>query len=350
MVSFVVANNATINIVIHGIVAAIILPLLVHLLYKLLIDKPQQAKKKHDMEPRLKKLTCLFSLFFVPQLIANLFTEIYSDAHHPKQRRNWNITMNVFYLLVNVCLYLVIIQRYHITFKDSAYSSTKGLYIFLIGLIILYFMVYSSFFVVYATKGHWFPAIDAYKIYIFVDIMILSVDVILTFVITCLFWNKLQRLIIDTYRITNNESVLEIEDISSIHRGTINLNVTQQKMIMIATKMVILTLPAMLSSCILWTVSTWSWILNDNDPTAPILPILTNTLHAVLIPLDIITNFLCIYLNFDFTKRLYRCICCGFDKCCLNCCKCITELRIVKEEQREFELSQTRYRLLSEEM
>ena len=273
MVSFVVANNATINIIIHGIVAALIAPLLIHLLYKLSIAKPEQSSKKRDMEPRMKKLTCLFSLFFIPQLIANLFTEIYSDGDHAKQRTNWNIAMNVFYLLVNVCLYLVIIQRYHITFKDSAYSSGNWLYIFLIGLIIVYFIVYSSFFVIYATKGHWFPAIDAYKIYIFVDIIMFI---------------------------------------------------------------------------LLWTISTWSWILNDNDPTAPILPTLTNTLHAFLIPLDIITNFLCIYLNFDFTKRFYRCICCGFDKCCLTCCKCITELRIVKEEQREFELSQTRYRLLSE--
>ena len=356
MVSFVVSESSTINIVIHAIVAIIIVPLTIHLLYKLLWTFHDNNNNNNNnnigrrkMKSEMKILTCLFSIFFIPLLIANLFTEIYSDGSHPKQRLNWNLTMNVFYLLVNVCLYIIIIQRFKITFNDSHYASSHKLYIFLSFLVILYFLVYCSFFVIYAAQTHWFPASDAYKFYIFVDVNVVTIDLILTLIITYLFFTKLQRLIIDTYRMNNDRisNEIEIEEIEmSLSRKSVSLNANQNRMIVILTRLIILTLPAMFSSVLLWTISTWSWILTDTDSNAPILHKFTNILHAFLIPLDIVTNFLCIYLNFHFTKRLYRIICCGFDKCCLECCKCIIQCRIVKQEKRDYQL-QTRYRQLS---
>ena len=68
-----------------------------------------------------------------------------------------------------------------------------------------------------------------------------------------------------------------------------------------------------------------------------IVQILAYIMDVSIVPFHIISNFLCVYLNFDFTNKLYLIICYGCNKYYLKC--------FIQMTHKEIEL--TGYQLLS---
>lgn len=109
------------------------------------------------------------------------------------------------------------------------------------------------------------------------------------------------------------------------------LNEQQERLLSLTVRLIILTVPAMLSTSIVWIVSLIGWTFqyyqgSDNIYYVAIIWIL----HVMIIPFDSICNFLCVYLAFDFVQEYYNFLCCFLHNCCYNMFKRIITKRIIK--------------------
>ena len=112
---------------------------------------------------------------------------------------------NIFYNIVNVSLYLIIVLRYHETFKLSAYKSSNTLYRIIFALIAGYFGCYSLWIAVYATNyDHFNLSSSAFMVLFGAEVLLLMMDLILTVIITFLFCRNLVLL---TVSITNHQCI-----------------------------------------------------------------------------------------------------------------------------------------------
>jgi len=329
-----------VSVSIHSAITIIIIPLGIHLLYQLLCS-PHRCDSKVPIEPSVKVLCCIFALLFVPQTICNLMVEICSISDYTSdtpQRSRWNLAMNIFYALVNVCLYLIVIQRYYLTFSDSAYSSRPALFVLISSLVLLYSFMYCCYVIVYSSEARFFAdEHQANKFYIAENLTLLLVDALFSVVMIYLFCLKLQRLILDSYRRSSTAQFANTrqDELGELTVKNVRLSESQQKLIYVATKLVVITLPALLSTTVLWSVSTCAWFVEDTHPNSRMLPLLIHGLHALFVPINIVCNFCCIYLHFEFNKKVYSILCYSLDKCCLKCCIYITGLRIVEQTRKQ---------------
>ena len=115
------------------------------------------------------------------------------------------------------------------------------------------------------------------------------------------------------------------------------MDAKQQQLISVATRLMILTIPAVVTTTLVWGVSLVVWIslyqqnMKVYYPTRWIL-------HVFVLPIDGIANFLCIYLNFKFARGCYEKLCCGISRFCENCWGIVTELKL--EQMRKEKMQQ----------
>ena len=101
----------------------------------------------------------------------------------------------------------------------------------------------------------------------------------------------------------------------------------QQQLIAVATRLMILTVPAVVTTTLVWAISLTAWIALYNN-NMNIYHLFRWLLHVFFLPLDGVANFLCVYLNFKFSRTLYNRLCCGINRFCENCWAIVTELKV----------------------
>ena len=116
--------------------------------------------------------------------------------------------------------------------------------------------------------------------------------------------------------------------------GEIYLNGKQKRLICLTVRLIVLTVPAMISTSFVWISSMIAWYLGYfEDETIFDEEMQSNDhylywmLRVIIIPMDTILNFLCVYLAFDFAAQYYSWLCL-IHNLCYNCFKRAVKRRI----------------------
>eukprot|EP01084_Bolivina_argentea_P165877 288099_1 len=347
-------------------VAVVISILSLHLVHHLFTEK-------YEMSLTLKILCFIFCCTYIPLTICNWF----SFTVGRENRFIYNLFFNIFYDIINLCLYSIIVLRYHQTFRLSQYRSSNKMYIFIFGLIITYFTIYSIWILMYALA---YDYTGQYQLSTFLTLFItesflLIIDGILTVIINYLFCRNLVLLAVSiTYnkhndsQYSNTKKVELVEPSKSstnisttdtittpskpntstattslLYDGSISfnkkhnnmdnyytLNEKQKRLIAVTIRLIILTLPAMITTSLVWIVSLSSWYLHYFGPKN-IYMINNWILHVIIVPCDSMSNFLCVYLAFDFVAQYYDIVCCCIHTKCYNMFEKIIQRKIVNK-------------------
>merc|ERR1712228_1162957 len=94
----------------------------------------------------------------------------------------------------------------------------------------------------------------------------------------------------------------------------IHLNDKQNRLISLTVRLIVLTVPAMISTSFVWIASLISWCL-EYFGFEEMYKMVHWTLRVVIVPSDTILNFLCVYLAFDFVVQYYTLLCCVHKMC-----------------------------------
>ena len=356
----VIAINSSCNMDVNSVesvvnvcIAISILLLSFHLLHYLFIDLHST-----EISFRYKVLCCTFSMTCIPLTICNWSSNIAVDE---ESQFILDLFFNVFYIIVNVTLYLIIDLRYYETFKHSPYRPSNRTQCCLLALITAYFMIYSLWIITYLLSHHrdaYIYSLPVFLILFISEMFLLLIDLILTVCITYLFCRNLILLAasIGNSKETVGKSIhreIEFTDTSlfssSVQRpastntiilpvtstplmsssldcikyeneDSVHLNGNQQRLISLTVRLIVLTVPAMISTSVVWIVSLTAWYLDyfvDNDGKYRQVheDKVYWTLRVIIIPIDTVLNFLCVYLAFDFVSHWYKRICCVSEIC-----------------------------------
>ena len=109
--------------------------------------------------------------------------------------------------------------------------------------------------------------------------------------------------------------------------ASFHLNSEQRRLISLTVRLIVLNVPALISRVVIWSLSiTTRWlgyfentnIHNDYETEGMYDHILYWMLRSCMIPLDIVLNYFCVYLAFDFAAQYYKWIC-FIHKLCSLC-------------------------------
>eukprot|EP01084_Bolivina_argentea_P199710 341678_1 len=322
-------THQLVSIVWLSIFTVIMASIAVSFIYKIFISKTTNGPKA----PFFKYSSIICVGFFFCATIGDLIhiTQAYNNNDMSSSTSKYGNAM-VFadssYFMGSLTLYIFIIGKLHLSFRDTLYKVSKKYIALLLILILTLFTMQITYLI----------AVHEYSAQTFLDVslkyvtVIIIIDFTIDIGVLLLFIYKLQQILLGSVDIGNfhkysysdvpsNSNPSHTVQFVRITVTSHDFNTNQKKLISLITKQSVLgTFIILFNSMFYFKVLIDRYTVSHSFP----VDIAFQTSYCLRAVENVVVTFM-LYLNFSFSEKIYQrlCICCHNG--CYKCCKLFTK-------------------------
>lgn len=309
------------------------------LLCLILIASLIYSNCKRDHNTRIKSVvlyTTYSSIFlFAVCLGANLTNFELLNVAEMHEAVIGNTVSMLSWNFAQILVFILYMLRLHLTFSETVYKVSRGVYIFC-GLLIIAYLLCSAIWVVHSIlilRIHFHdeqnlkPIFNTLSTSYFIGIEVINLS--MSMVLISLFVGKMVRVAValrddplhqspSMLTLTGSSRVLSVQQKASLH-----INDQQMEMLNAVTKYSVLSVVATIMTAVS-TLVFCGCLLSGKI-------VWGSSMAGLFLSVDCIVNPVCLFLLFAINKRIYRMLCSRCHICCGWCLRKITQSRAQKK-------------------
>ena len=306
-------------------------------MYKLWCSKSDKRKKMGSFFKYSTSITaCFCFVSSIGDLIHIIMAYLNKDMSSNTNRYgNIMVVSDGFYFIGSLSMYIFIIGKLFITFKDTTYKVSRK-YISFLGLLIFTALIMMTLYIIAIHDDEADEFLQHSTKFVTIIIVI---DFIIDIGVLSLFVYKLQQLLVESVdidkmhkysysEVAKNGNSKDVIQIVRLTASEYTFEANQRKLISLITKQSVLGTIIILFNCAFYVkVFIDRFTVNDDSLSPDVAFELSYCIRAIE---NVVVTFM-LYLNFAFSDKLYYGLCGFCDTGCYKCCTLCTKRNITRK-------------------